>query len=89
MEGWGVGRDWGMGTGEYIYMSKLIYRVTRKLEQAPVRHTHSKSPRFGVHFIDAPPHGSGRVPLPIETYHRKIASKYSSEMGRHFSIKIM
>ena len=62
-------------------MSKLIYRVTRKLEQALLRHTLSKCPRFGVHFIEAPPHGLGRGALPIETYHQKIASKYSSEMG--------
>ena len=70
-------------------MSKLIYRVTRKLEQALLRHTLSKCPRFGVHFIEAPPHGFAKVPLPIETYHQKIASKYSSEMGRQLSIKIM
>ena len=70
-------------------MSKLIYRVTRKLEQALLRHTLSKCPRFGVHFIEAPPHGLRRGSLPIEKYHQKMASKYSSEMGRQFSIKIM
>ena len=59
----------------YIYMSKLIYRVTRKLEQALLRHTLSKCPRFGVHFIEAPPHGLGRVPLPIEEIRLENGSK--------------
>jgi len=62
-------------------MSKLIYRVTRKLEQAAVRHTLCKCPRFGLNFIEVPPHGLGRGPLPPDKYHQKIASKYSSEMG--------
>ena len=52
--------------GRHIYMSKLIYRVTRKLEQALLRHTLSKCSRFGVNFIEVPPHGLSRVPLHIE-----------------------
>ena len=43
-------------------MSELTYRVTRKLEQADMRHT----PLNGVHFIEALLHGlrSLRVGLP-------------------------
>ena len=70
-------------------MSKLTYCVTHELEQAVMRHTLSKCHRFGVHFVEAPPHGFGRVMLPIVKYDQKMASKYSSETEGNSPKKMM
>ena len=46
-------------------MSELIYRVTRKLEQALMRHTLPEVLEMEIIFIEAPPHGLRRVSLAI------------------------
>jgi hypothetical protein len=46
-------------------MSELIYRVTRKLEQAVMRHTLPKVLEMEIVFIEAPPHGLRRAALAI------------------------